>query len=142
MPGEGCYEHTFMPQSIVKDAKNNGKKLSIAWLDLQNTFGSVPHEAINIMLTYMGLPVELVSLIRDLYNNTSSTFQTNEGVTNSVPILAGVKQGCPLSPILFNLTLELLIRAVVAKAKENIQDRLQSFMAFLFQYWHMLMILY
>ena len=130
--GEGCYEHTFMLQSIVKDARNNGKKLSIAWLDLQNAFGSVPHEAINITLTHMGLPMELVSLIRDLYNNTSSTFQTNEGVTNSIPILAGVKQGCPLSPILFNLTLELLIRAVVAKAKEKIQDRLNEIPAVIY----------
>ena len=32
--GEGCYENTFMLQSIVKDARNNGKKLSIAWPDL------------------------------------------------------------------------------------------------------------
>ena len=120
--GEGCYEHTFMLQPIVKDARNNGKKLSIVWLDLQNAFSSAPCEAINVTLTHMGLPMELVSLIRDLYTNTSSTFQTNEGVTNSTPILAGVKQGCPLSPI----SLELLIRAVVAKAKENIQDRLNE----------------
>ena len=49
--GEGCYGHTFMLQSIVKDARNNGKKLSIARLDLQNAFGSVPHDAINITLT-------------------------------------------------------------------------------------------
>ena len=80
----------------------------------------------------MGLPMELVSLIRDLYTNSSSTFQTNEGVTNSIPIPAGVKQGCPLSPILFNLTLELLIRAVVAKAKENIEDRLNEIPAIIY----------
>ena len=80
----------------------------------------------------MGLPMELVSLIRDLYTNTSSTFQTNEGVTNFIPILAGVKQGCPLSPILFNLTLELLIRAFVAKAKEKIQDRLNEIPAVIY----------
>ena len=104
--GEGCYEHTFMLQSIVKDARNNGKRLSIAWLDLQNAFGSVLHEAIHTTLSDMGLPMELINLIRDLYTNTPSTFQTNEGVTNLIPILAGVKQGCPLSPILFNLTLE------------------------------------
>ena len=124
--GEGCYEHTFMLQSVVKDARNNGKKLSIAWLDLQNAFGSVPHEAITLTLTHMGLPVELVNLISDLYTNASSTFQTNEGDTNAIPILAGVKQGCPLSPILFNLTLEVLMRAVVEKAKENIQSRLNE----------------
>ena len=77
--------------------------------------------------------MELVSLIRDLYTNTSSTFQTNEGVTNSTPILAGVKHGCLLLPILFNLTLELLIRAVVAKAKENIQDRLNEIPATIYR---------
>ena len=74
----------------------------------------------------MGLPMELITLIKDLYTNTFSTFQTNEGLTISIPILAGVKQGCPLSPILSNLTLELLIRAVVAKAKENIRDCLNE----------------
>ena len=124
--GEGCYEHTFILQSIVKDARNNGKRLSIAWLDLQNAFGSVPYEAIHATLSHMGLPMELINLIRDLYTNTSSTFQTNEGVTNLIPILAGVKQGCPLSPILFNLTLELLIRAVLAKAKEKARERINE----------------
>ena len=118
--GEGCYEHTFMLQSIVKDVRNNGKKLSVAWLDLQNAFGSVPYKAINATLSHMGLLLELINLIKDLYTDTSSTFQTNEGVTSSIPILTGVKQGCSLAPILFDLTLELLIRAVVAKAKEKV----------------------
>ena len=119
--GEGCYEHTFMLQSIVKDARNNSKKLSIAWLDFQNAFGSVPHEAINITLTHMGLPIELISLIKDLYTNTSSTFQTNDGVINLYLSWQGSNRD-----VLFNLTLELLIRAVVAKAKEYIQDRLNE----------------
>ena len=125
-PGEGCYEHTFILQSIVKDARNNGKRLSIEWLDLKNAFGSVPHEAIHATLSHMGLPVELINLIKDLYTNTSSTFQTNEGVTDLIPILAGVKQGCPLSPILFNLTLELLTRAVLAKAKAKAKEKVQE----------------
>lgn len=116
--GEGCYEHTFLLQSIVKDARNNGKNLSIAWLDLQNAFGSVPHSAINTTLKHMGLPDELLNLFGNLYDNSSSTFQTNEGATVPINILAGVKQGCPLSPILFNLTLETLLRAVISKSNE------------------------
>ena len=130
--GEGCYEHTFVLQSIVKDARNNGKRLSIAWLDLQTAFGSVPHEAIHATLSHMGFPLELIDLIKDLYTNTFSTFQTNEGVTNLIPILAGVKQGCPLSPILFNLTVELLIRAVLTKAKEKTKERINEIPATIF----------
>ena len=84
--GEGCYEHKFILQSIVKDPRNNGKKLFIAWLDLQNAFGSVPHEAIHATLSHMGLPLELINLIKDLYTNTSSTFQTNEVVTDLISI--------------------------------------------------------
>ena len=70
----------------------------------------------------MGLPLELVNLIKDFYINTSSPFQTNEGVTSPTPILAEVKQGCPLSPTLLNLPLKLLISAVVAKVKEKVQE--------------------
>ena len=41
------------------------------------------------------------------------------GRTDAVPIGSGVKQGCPISPILFNLTLELVIRAVNVAASAN-----------------------
>ena len=118
-PGEGCYEHTYLLSSVLKDARRNGKNVNVAWLDLQNAFGSIPHDAIFTVLSSVGAPEGLVSLLRDVYSGASTDFALSTGHTAEVPIQSGVKQGCPISPILFNLTLELVIRAVAAAAADG-----------------------
>ncbi len=40
------------------------------------------------------------------------------GLTADIPVLSGVKQGCPLSPIIFNLTIDLIIRAIKRTASD------------------------
>ena len=62
----------------------------------------------------MGAPPDLVEFISNAYTGATTTIRTTNGDTNAVPINAGVKQGCPLSPILFNLCIELIIRSVKA----------------------------
>ena len=112
-PAEGCHEHTFTLQSIVADCKRNQKNCFIAWLDLKNAFGSISHEVIYTTLAHMGFPSSLVDLIKDIYTNASTTVKTSKSdETDPIPIHVGVKQGCPISPILFNLSSELLIRSV------------------------------
>ena len=68
---------------------------------------------------FTGRLLEIINLIKDLYINASSTFQTDKGVTTK---LKGFKQGHPLSLILFNLTLKSSIRTVLAKAKKKLQE--------------------
>uniref|UniRef100_A0A8C4R587 Reverse transcriptase domain-containing protein n=1 Tax=Eptatretus burgeri TaxID=7764 RepID=A0A8C4R587_EPTBU len=115
-PSEGCFEHSFLLNTIMKDARRNQKNIFVAWLDLRNAFGSVPHGAIFAALDTMGASAELIDLLRDVYTGASTTFNTDDGPTREVPILSGVKQGCPISPILFNLTIQLIVRAVQASA--------------------------
>ena len=115
-PNEGCYEHTFILKSLVGQARRNKKKLSVAWLDIRNAFGSVPHATILNTLRHIGVPAELTSLIMNAYSGAATIFKTPSGDTGAIPIRAGVKQGCPLSPILFNLCIELILRRVKAAA--------------------------
>ena len=117
-PSEGCYEHTFLLQSIVGDARRLQKNIYLAWLDLKNAFGSIPHSAISTTLSHMGIPPSLIEFIMNAYTGASTRILTSVGLTE-VPVLAGVKQGCPLSPILFNLTIELIIRSIKNTAKSD-----------------------
>ena len=55
-PTEGCYEHTYILKSLVGQARRNKKKLSLAWLDIRNAFGSVR------ILLFLRLFVTLVYL--------------------------------------------------------------------------------
>lgn len=115
-PTEGCYEHTFIMKSLVADARRRKKKLNLAWLDIRNAFGSVPYSTISTTLRHMGVPPNLISLVMNAYSGASTVVKTSAGTTQPIPIQAGVKQGCPLSPILFNLCIELILRNIKSKA--------------------------
>ena len=39
----GCEEHQFKLHSVLQDANPNARSLTIAWIDLENAHGSVPH---------------------------------------------------------------------------------------------------
>ena len=100
-PSEECYEHSFLLQSIIADARRSHKNVFVAWLDLRNAFGSIPHSAISTTLTHIGVPLPRIEMICNSYSGATTRICTSTGFTADIPILSGVKQGCPLSPIIF-----------------------------------------
>lgn len=112
---EGCLEHNFVLQEVIEDARRRGEEVCVAWLDLANAFGSVPHPHIFGCLRLLGLPEQMLDVVMDLYDGARTRTMTPEGPTDPVTIKSGVKQGCPLSPIIFNLAMEPMIRAVLEK---------------------------
>ena len=113
MPVDGCYEHNFALQAAIGDARRSRRQCCIAWLDLTNAFGSVPHETIFTSLQWAGLSEEAISVIRRLYTINTTNIRSHQGLTPEISIQSGVKEGCPLSPIIFNLTMEPIIRAIL-----------------------------
>ena len=60
-------------------------------------------------LRHMGVPQDMVTLCGNIYTDANTKISTPQGLTNDIPIRSGVKQGCPMSPILFNLCIELIL---------------------------------
>ena len=70
----------------------------------------------------MGIPDHLTSLLRNLYAGQEATVRTGHGITDWFQIGKGVHQGCILSPCLFNLCAEYLMRnAGLEKAQAGIR---------------------
>ncbi|GFT07112.1 reverse transcriptase domain-containing protein [Nephila pilipes] len=86
----------------------------MAWLDLENAFGSVPHRYILEALEHAGVPSSTVSVISALYTGSTSTISTSAGWTGPIAMMAGVRQGCPPSAILFNISLEQVLRTGIS----------------------------
>ena len=112
---DGCVEHNFLLQAILTDSRRRKKDLMLAWLDLRDAFGSVLHELILLMMRRLGLSSGILKTVQDNYSNSSVAIKTGRSTfTQSKPQGRGVKQGCPLSPILFNIALEGLLRHVTS----------------------------
>ena len=58
----------------------------------------------------MGIPDDLTCLLRNLYAGQEATVRTGHGITDWFQIGQGVRQGCILSPCLFNLFAEYIMR--------------------------------
>ena len=68
------------------------------------------HNKLWKILKEMGIPDNLTCLLRNLYAGQEATVRTGHGTTGWFPIRKGVHQGCILSPCLFNLYAEYIMR--------------------------------
>jgi hypothetical protein len=59
---------------------------------------------------WSGLDKDAINVIRRLYVTNMTIVHSHQGFTLEIAIKAGVKQGCPLSPIIFNMAMEPMIR--------------------------------
>lgn len=110
MPFDGVYEHQYALSRYIERAKRTKTDLCVAWLDMENAFCSIPHSALPTALLKAGAGEEIATIVADLYTDCTATIRTTEGTTPRIKIEAGVRQGCPLSGILFNLAIDPLLR--------------------------------
>ena len=95
----------------MTDSRRRKKDLLLTWLDLRDAFGSVPHQLILSLMKRLGLSGSVHEAVKDIYSHSTVDVRTGrESYTPVIPQNRGVKQGCLLSPILFNIALEVLLK--------------------------------
>ena len=101
-----------MPTSAgsSKKQENSRKKIYFCFIDYANAFDCVDHKKLWKILKEMGITDHLTRLLRTLYAGQEATVRTGHGTTYWFQIGKGVCQGCILSPRLFNLYAEHIMR--------------------------------
>ena len=86
------------------------KNIYFCFIDYAKAFDCVDHNKLWKILREMEIPDHLICLLRNLYSGQEAKVRTGHGTTDWFQIGKGVRQGCILSPCLFNFYAEYIMR--------------------------------
>ena len=104
--GPGTRDQIANIRWIVEKAREFPKNIYFCFIDYAKALDCVDHNKLWIIFQEIGIPDHLTCLLRTLYAGQETTVRTKHGTTDWSQIGKGVRQGCILSPWLFNLNAE------------------------------------
>ena len=115
---------------IMEKAREFQKNIYFCFIEYFKAFDCVDHNKLWKIMEEMGIPEHLTCLLRNLYAGQETTVRMGHGTTDWFQIEKGVRQGCILSPCLFNLYAEYITRnagldeaqAGIKNARRNINN--------------------
>ena len=108
--GRGTRDQIANIHWIIEKARELQKNIYFCLIDYTKAFDCVDHNKLWKILKEMGIPDHLTCLLRNLYAGQEATVRTGHGTTDWFQIVKGVRQGCILSPYLFNFYAEDIMR--------------------------------
>jgi hypothetical protein len=93
--------------------KLNDKNHMIISLDAEKAFDKIQHAFMIKVLERSGIQGPYLNIIKAIYSKPVANIKLNGEKLETVPLKSGTRQGCPLSPYLFNIVLEVLARAIL-----------------------------
>uniref|UniRef100_A0A8D2L468 Reverse transcriptase domain-containing protein n=1 Tax=Varanus komodoensis TaxID=61221 RepID=A0A8D2L468_VARKO len=88
------------------------KSMALLFMDAQKAFNNVNWQFMKQQLVQMEFGEKIINAILSMYQKQSARIIINGEYTNTIDIQKGARQGCPLSPLLFILSLEVLNRNI------------------------------
>ena len=111
-PGTGTRGGIFNLRTICERATDVQKDVYICFVDYTKDFDRVKHFKMIECLSESGIDDKDLQIISKLYWEQSASVRTESGMTSEFKIKKGIRQGCVLSPNLFNLHTEKILREV------------------------------
>ena len=97
--------------ATLEDARLTTKDIYLTYIDFRNAFGSIDHARLLAIMEDLGYPLDAIEIVGNIYNNSTTSFTGSHfGSTPPIEISRGTIQGDTLSPYLFIIFLEPLLR--------------------------------
>ena len=109
VPGRNITENIHLTQDLIETILEENSSAACIFLDQEKAFDRMSHNFLFKTLNKFGFGENFIKWIRIFYKNVTSKVKVNGYVTEEIEIQRGLRQGCPLSALLYVICLEVLI---------------------------------
>lgn len=109
-PGRNTQDHIFTIKQIIEKKQPQNKNIFLAFIDLQKAFDTVPRGKVWKGLREKGINNKIIKVIQDLYKNNTNYIINNNMKSEGFKTEMGLRQGGGLSPTLFNVHMDGIIK--------------------------------
>ena len=106
MEGRGCTDQIFTVKTIVERYIGKRRKLYAAFMDLEKAYDRVDRKALWDVMKIYGVGGKLLRAVQAFYENSRACVKVDGECSESFGINVGVRQGCVMSPWLFNIYMD------------------------------------
>ena len=122
-PGRSTVDMVFTVRQVQEKCLEQNLDLYTVFIDLTKAFDTVNREALWDVLARYGCPPKFIQIIRLFHVDMTGQVLTNGEQSDPFSISNGVKQGCVLAPVLFNLYFACVLRQAVGNMDKGVYVR-------------------
>ena len=129
--GRSCEDHIYVMDTLINTQITNKKPVFACFIDFSKAFDLINRDQLMLQLLNKNIDGKIYWSLKSLYAHTSSCIKLNNLYTSYFDIHNGVRQGDPLSPTLFSLFIDSLIKEIKREGLGiNIGDLIISILAY------------
>ena len=117
--GRGCVDQIFVVRQLCEKFLGKGRDVYFAFMDLEKAYDRVDRRALWQVLRMYGLGGKLLGGIQSLYEENRMCVKVGNEVSEWFESKVGLRQGCVMSPWLFNIYMDGVVREVYARVGGN-----------------------
>ena len=111
IPGMEGWYNIHKSINIVYHINSKDKNHMIMSIDAEKAFDKIQHLFLIKTLSKVGIKGAFLNILKAIYERPTANIILNEQKCRAFPLRSGKRQGCPLSPLVFNIVLEVLATA-------------------------------
>ena len=111
--GRGCIDHIFTLRQMLEHRHTYRRPTIVVFLDIRAAFDSLDRTVLWDCLLKKGVPEKFINILKALYTNTSGRVRAYNHLSPLFHSSSGVRQGCPISPFLFNFAIDDILETAL-----------------------------